>query len=525
MEPGRQSGQLSWGKAEQSHRLKLHRITDADRSLLQQAGSLIRPHTKEIVDAFYSHLSNFPELGGVMKGAGKTFEDLKKTNPAYLEHIWQAKFDQAYFDNRELIGRIHATIGLAPKWFYGAYSSYLQVIIPLIGTKTKLNPKKAAQLILAFQKALLIDQELIIESYIHYGFLAEMTDIAKENASSSQAISAASRGVRSASQECGLAMQEIAQASQSVATTSEQLSATTRRAADSAGRLSELGSEMSQTVTESLEAIEQVEKALNRTNQARELLVTSAQQGQEVGKQMSMLTESARMAKEAGAQIQEAHQALGHITEALRTIDQISAKTNMIALNASIEAARAGEAGRGFSVVADEVRSLADQTLVAARTISELSSQLSTALKKTSQVNDALCEAAESASGGGQLATRLFEQLAQEGEELSAAGREGEAALGNLHTQSTVLKDCSEATLRQAEALRPVVEEAASSCLETTAASEQMSASIEEVSAIMLVLGDEAGHLDTEIARLSGSITRSTEAVAKATTVSLDKAA
>jgi hypothetical protein len=181
--------QLEWDSAEQSHRLRLHRISDEERALLRQAGNLVRPHTQQIVEAFYSHLGQFPELAGIMTSTGKTFEDLKKTNPAYLEQIWRADFGQEYFDNRKKIGQIHAMIGLAPKWFYGAYSSYLQVIIPLIASKNRFHPRKAAEFILAFQKALLLDQELIIESYIHYGFLAEMTEIAEDNTKSSKAIS------------------------------------------------------------------------------------------------------------------------------------------------------------------------------------------------------------------------------------------------------------------------------------------------------------------------------------------------
>lgn len=516
---------LTWDASEQAHRLKLHRISEGDQRLLRQAGSLIRPHTKEIVDAFYSHLGQFPELRGILTSTGKTFEDLKKTNPAYLEQIWQADFGPQYFDNRKKIGQIHAMIGLAPKWFYGAYSSYLQVIIPLLASKRRFSSRKAAEFILAFQKALLLDQELIIESYIHYGFLAEMTEIAEDNTRSSKAISTSSNGVRSAAIECSQAMHDIALASQSVANTSELLSITTKSAAESAEHLSNLGAEMSLAVEQSLTSIEQLEQALSRTNQARSLLVSSAKQGQEVGHQMSHLTEAAAIAKEARQQTDQAHHALQQITEALRAIDQISAKTNMIALNASIEAARAGEAGRGFAVVADEVRTLADQTLVSAKTISGLTEHLGTALKKTGEVIDALTEAAESASESGKLAVTLFNQLAEEGTEMDKAGQQGETALTRLHSQSQILRGCTEATLNQAEALRPLVEEAATSCMETTAASEEMSASIQEVSAIMTVLGEEANHLDAEISRLSGSIDRSTAAVAKARTVSLDKAA
>ena len=94
----------------------------------------------------------------------------------------------------------------------------------------------------------------------------------------------------------------------------------------------------------------------------------------EIVRQVSELSEIAtRAVQQAGttdARINELSEIANHIGDVVKLITAIAQQTNLLALNATIEAARAGEAGRGFTIVAQEVKALATQTANATNTIS-----------------------------------------------------------------------------------------------------------------------------------------------------------
>jgi methyl-accepting chemotaxis protein len=209
-----------------------------------------------------------------------------------------------------------------------------------------------------------------------------------------------------------------------------------------------------------------------------QLAASVAEIGAQMRRSQRAANEAAEMAEKADDQMIGLSAAAEKIGGIVGVIADIAARTNLLALNATIEAARAGEAGRGFSVVAQEVKSLAEQT---AKATAEVGAQIASVqnstqiaagfighmAKTTEEVSGAAATVATSIDEQG-LATREIAKSISEASIgsthvasniaglISAARESSDASSNMLHSTSALSQQASELRVEVARFLQSV---------------------------------------------------------------------
>jgi methyl-accepting chemotaxis protein len=340
-----------------------------------------------------------------------------------------------------------------------------------------------------------------------------------------------------ASSQTGAAVSQVSQAVQNVAagasdtckgaqTTNDAVDQLTHAIEGIAGGAAEQARQVravSTTATQMATGVEHVAASAQSVAQATELTRTAAEQGsQAVDETTAAMTEIETVVGQAANKVRDLGSLGDRIGAVVETIDDIAEQTNLLALNAAIEAARAGEHGRGFAVVADEVRKLAERSSRETKQIAELIQQVQGGTRDAVGAMESgsakVAHGSRKAAQAGQALEeilRAVEATVGQVNEIAVSSREmaanARSVTDAMRSISVVVEENTAATEEMAaqaddvkgsiQGIAAVSEEQSAATEEVSASAEEMSAQIEEMSAHAQELAETAAQLRNLVAR------------------------
>ncbi|MEK5183917.1 methyl-accepting chemotaxis protein [Solibacillus sp. FSL W7-1324] len=352
------------------------------------------------------------------------------------------------------------------------------IISPLNGIVNEANVIAAGDL---------SQQDILVKSKDEIGQLGNAFNSMKNN------LSNLIKNIQVNSEQVNAAAQELSASTEEISATTEDVTVrvndTAERAQISAHASNESARAMEETAAGVQRIAESTQKLLGNSVDATQTAKDGGQIIYDAQQQMSIISSSTNSVN---ALVQKLAQQTEEINNISQLITSITDQTNLLALNAAIEAARAGEHGKGFAVVADEVRKLAEQSKSSAHSIVKLTLEIKADTENVERaVSDSLVSVEDGVkiiSHAGESFTTIVDavtQMSMQIQEISATSEELSASAEQVTASVNEIAHSSNESSGNLEMIAAAVEE--------------QTATMQQVNAVAVSLSDNAQTLQQEI--------------------------